>query len=405
MPNRGLSVLTKRPLVPAVGVLLLSWPAIRLLVDLGYRDADTPIYRRYGELIAAGLAPYRDFALEYPPGAAAAFLPPAVVTSDFSDYTLVFEALMVGCALLALFATAASLRRLGTPPLHATVALLAVALAPLALATVALGRYDFLPVALVALWLALELGGRPRAAAVVLGLAIAAKLYPLALLPLALLWAGRRHGRREAGLGAAIALGTCGLCFLPFLILSPGGVADSLLGQLRRPLQLESHGASVLLAAHRLLGVDVSLEDSSGSLNLVGDLPDAVASFTSMVQIGLVVVVYVLFARKQPPTATHLVVASAAVVTALVATGKVFSPQFLLWLVVLVPLVPGLTGLAGGATLLLAMLMTTSWFPFRYFALSQAAGLQTALLLARNLLLLGLLVVLLRLLRRQPAPA
>jgi hypothetical protein len=405
MPIRGLSALSRHPLATATGVLLLSWPVIILLVDLGYRDADTPIYRRYGEWMASGLVPYRDFPLEYPPGAAATFLPPALVTSSFSSYTLAFEALMLACALVALIATAESLRRLGACGARSTAALLTVALSPLALATVALGRYDYLPVALVALWLALELGDRPRPAAAVLGLGVAAKLYPLALLPLAWLWVERRHGRREAAIGAAVAAVACGICFLPFLVLAPDGVADSLLGQLRRPLQLESLGASVLLGAHRLLGVDVSVETSSGSINLAGDLPDAIAALASALQLGLVVAVYVLFARKRSPTATHLVIASAAVVTALVATGKVFSPQFLLWPIALVPLVPWLTGLMGGAALLLAMLVTTSWFPFRYLALTEAAWLQTSLLLARNLFMLLLLVLLIRLLRREPAPA
>ena len=299
MPIRGLSTLSRHPLATATGVLLLSWAVIGLLVDLGYRDADTPIYRRYGEWIASGLVPYRDFPLEYPPGAAATFLPPALVSSNLSGYMLAFEALMVACAFVALVATAASLRRLGASDTRSTVALLTVALSPLALATVALGRYDYLPVALVALWLALELGDRPRAAAAVLGLGVAAKLYPLALLPLAWLWAERRYGRREAAIGAAVAVVACGLCFLPFLVLAPDKVADSLLGQLRRPLQLESLGASVLLGAHRLFGVDVSVETSSGSVNLVGDVPDAIASLTSALQIGLVVAVYVLFARKR----------------------------------------------------------------------------------------------------------
>ena len=40
-----------------MGVLLLSWLTVRLLVDLTYRDADTPIYQRYGEWIESGLAP------------------------------------------------------------------------------------------------------------------------------------------------------------------------------------------------------------------------------------------------------------------------------------------------------------------------------------------------------------
>lgn len=387
-----------------MGGLFLSWLTVRLLVDLSYRDADTPIYRRYGELIESGLVPYRDFAVEYPPGAPASFAPPALVTSSLPGYTLAFEALMILCALLALVATEASLRRLRAPRAHSIIALLAIAISPLALSTVALGRYDFLPVALVALWLALELRDRHRPAAAVLGLGIAAKLYPLALLPIAFLWVVRRRGRHEAAVGATVTAAVCALCFLPFLVLAPGGVADSLLGQLQRPLQLESLGASVLLAGHRLFGVDISVETSSGSVNLVGAVPDVLATVSSAVQVGLVLAVYVFFARKVVPTPNHLVLASAAVVTALVATGKVFSPQFLLWLIVLIPLAPALIGRIAAVACLLAMLLTTSWFPFRYFALTQAEGLQTTLLLVRNGIVLALLALLVRLLRREPGP-
>lgn len=404
MPNRGALAHSRSPLALAVVVLFLSWLTVRLLVDLSYRDADTPIYQRYGESVESGLVPYRDFALEYPPGALAAFAPPALITDSFSGYTLAFEALMILCALLALVATDASLRRLSAPRRHSLIALLAIALSPLALATVALGRYDFLPVALVALWLALELRDRHRLAAAVLGLGIAAKLYPLALLPIAFLWAARRRGWHEAALGAAVAAAVCTLCFVPFLVSAPGGVADSLLGQLRRPLQIESLGASVLLAGHRLFGEDIVVETSRGSVNLVGGVPDILATVSSSFQVALVLAVYALFARKVVPSPNHLVLASAAVVTALVATGKVFSPQFLLWLIVLVPLVPALTGRIVAAACLLAMLLTTSWFPFRYFALSEAAGLQTTLLLVRNGIILAVLALLVRRLRRETGP-
>ena len=377
---------------------------MQLLVDPSYRDADTPIYQRYGELVGSGHVPYRDFAFEYPPGALAALAPPALVTESFSAYMVAFEGLMFLCAVVALVATDASLRRLGARRAQSLVALLAIAVTPVALSTVALNRYDFLPAALVALWLALELHDRHRSAAAVLGLGIVAKLYPLALLPLGLLWAGRRRGWHEAALAVAVAGTVCGACLIPFLIVDPGGVEDSLLGQLGRPLQLESLGASMLLAGHRLFGTDISVETSSGSVNLVGGAPDIFATASSVLQVALVVVVTVLFSRKLVPLPSHLVLASSAIVTALMATGKVFSPQFLLWSIVLIPVVPGLLGRRAAIACLLAMLLTTSWFPFRYFALTQAAALQTTLLLVRNGIMLTLLVLFVRGLGRATDP-
>ena len=44
--------------------------------------SDTPVYRTYGERIASGDTPYRDFRVEYPPGALVPFVVPALVSSS-----------------------------------------------------------------------------------------------------------------------------------------------------------------------------------------------------------------------------------------------------------------------------------------------------------------------------------
>jgi hypothetical protein len=73
----------------------------------------------------------------------------------------------------------------------------------------------------------------------------------------------------------------------------------------------------------------------------------------------------------------------------------VLSPQFLVWLVPLVPLVRGRRGMAAGVLLAAALVLTQLWFPYRYWRL--VFGLDTEaswLVLARDLVLVGLLVVL-----------
>jgi hypothetical protein len=47
---------------------------------LGDAITDVPLYRTYGERVAGGLVPYRDFGFEYPPGALPALVLPAPVT-------------------------------------------------------------------------------------------------------------------------------------------------------------------------------------------------------------------------------------------------------------------------------------------------------------------------------------
>jgi hypothetical protein len=71
----------------------------------------------------------------------------------------------------------------------------------------------------------------------------------------------------------------------------------------------------------------------------------------------------------------------------------VLSPQFLIWLVPLVLLAAGRTGLTVAALLGAALVTTRLWFPSRYW---DVVALEPAgwLVLVRNLLLVGLVVVL-----------
>ena len=69
-----------------VGACLL--PNVGLLDE--ERVGDTPQYRARGEAVLDGQIPYRDFYLEYPPGALPMFVPPAA--GDSEGYATRFEA-------------------------------------------------------------------------------------------------------------------------------------------------------------------------------------------------------------------------------------------------------------------------------------------------------------------------
>ena len=202
---------------------------------------DTPVYQRYGDAIAHGQVPYRDFALEYPPGALPMFALPGLaeqghgqdVTAGFRH---LFETLMWFCGAIALLGMAAVLRVSGASRAHVWSALLFAALAPLALGSVLLSRYDLWPTALVVASLAALVTGRLRLGGGVLGAAITAKLFPAVLVPLAVAFAWRRQGRREAVICLATICAVVAVVFAPFVALSPAGVWHSLTDQLTRPL-------------------------------------------------------------------------------------------------------------------------------------------------------------------------
>jgi uncharacterized membrane protein len=386
--SSGLVLLT---LAVGLGLLTASWGALHLQPFDRYQIVDTPVYQEYGEAIAAGEVPYRDFDLEYPPGALPVFWLPTLGPAE--HYASIFEALMWLCAaaLLALAVHGAS--SLGGSPVRLLAVAVGIGLFPLALGTVVLTRYDLWPAALAAAALAAILSRRERLGLAVLGLAVAAKIYPLVLLPPLLVYVARRQGGREAAIGFGWFAAALAAAVLPFAVIAPEGLVDSLQRQLERPLQIESLGASVLLAAHQLGLYDPSVVSTYGSQNLTGSLPDALATAQTVLQAGALLAVWILFARG-PATPLRLVVGCAASVVVFVAFGKVLSPQFLIWLVPVVALLFGRVGLAAGALLGTALVTTHLWFPTRYWDLVDLEPVGW-LALVRNVLLVALAVLLL----------
>jgi hypothetical protein len=356
---------------------------------------DTVEYHRYGEAINHGQVPYRDFEVEYPPGALGVFALPAIGHPSFNVYHRVFQFLMALCGVGALAAMAVVLRSLGAGTVRAAAALGFAALAPLVLGSIVLYRYDLWPAALAAAGLAGVLAGRQRLGFVALGLGFAVKVFPALLVPPALAYVWRRRGRREAFLCLAAATAVAAAVIVPFLALAPHGVWDSVERQASRPLQIESLGSAALVMAHQFGGLGrLAVVSSHGSQNLAGSRADAVGQIESAL---LVVALLGIWAAAVlgPARPERLVRYAAASVTAFVAFGKVLSPQFMIWLIPLVPLVRGRRGLAASALLGLALLLTQLWFPFRYWRLvfSLDAGIWF-LVLARDLVLVGLLAVL-----------
>ena len=377
----------------AVVCFLAAWG----LLHVGFYEhdqiADTPIYQRYGERIARGDVPYRDFRVEYPPGALPAFAVPTL--GDRSEFREIFEWLMAACGAAMVLLVGATLAVLRASLGHVVAALAFVAFAPLALGSVVLTRFDLWPAAVTAAALAAFVGDRHRLGAAALGLGVAVKLYPIVVAPIAFAWTWRRRGRGEAVVAAAIAAGVVLAAYLPFLILGPSGVAAALGRQLSRPLQIESLGAAFVLASHHVVGTGIEMKSSHGSQNVAGAPGLWVGVAQTVVQLGALAAIWAAFARDRSPTRERLVVAAATALVAFVALGKVLSPQFLIWLLPVIPLVRGRRGLAASGVLAVALVLTQLWFPFRYWDLARRFDeVASWLVLGRDLVLVGLLALL-----------
>jgi hypothetical protein len=348
---------------------------------------DVHLYGTYSHRMTSGEVPYRDFFDEYPPFAQAAFLAPRALGTG---YAATFKWCMAACGAAALALLVATLASAGASRARVWAAAGVAGVAPLAVGPIFLNAYDLWPALLVGAALLLLIRRRDTLAFAFLGAAVAAKIYPLAALPVAALAVWGDGGREALRRPLAAFAGVLTLTHLPFLVLGPGGLRFSYWVQLKRGLQLESLGGSLLLAADKLGLYTATLHDQApGSKNVIGPFAQGVATLTSVVQAAAVLLVAWVFVRRGGALLTAIV----ASVVAFVAFGKVFSPQFVDWLV---PLVPA-AGVAASAVLLGVLVLTRALFD--HYLDVYAGGDAVWILVARNLVVVGLLALLVRRMR------
>lgn len=380
-------------LLAVLAAVLAGFVVARL--EGGPGISDTAVYQSYGERIAGGDLPYRDFAVEYPPGGLVPFVVPALFSTTPSEFDNAFRALMLATVAAIVVLLVLALRALDASAPRVAAAVGAFLLGVLALGPFVLTRFDLYAAAVTLAAIAAILHRRDRLGAVLLGVAIATKIYPAVLLPLVVARVWRRDGRAAALRGLALTVGAALALYLPFAVLAPEGVARSVWRQVGRPLQIESLGSGVLLAFHNLAGMPLGWASSAGSQNLTGAVAGAASAVTTAVGVATLALVWVRFARGDTESAARFAQASAAATVAFVAFGKVVSPQFLIWLLAVVVLVPGRRGALATVLLLTACLLTRFWFPGSYWDLvRQFDPTASWLVLTRDVVLVGVFATL-----------
>jgi hypothetical protein len=391
-----------------VVVIAMLAAGVAMMVGLFVADleggagiSDTPVYRLYGEKLSGGEIPYRDFGVEYPPGALVPFVIPALFSSTPTSYDAAFQALMIFSLAAASVLIVISLQALRASTWRVALSLAAFWGGLALLGPFLMTRFDIFAATVTLGAVCAILHRRSRLGPVLLGLAIATKIYPVVLLPLVVARAGRQGGRAAALRALALSVGTAVLVYLPFLLLAPAGVGRSLWRQVGRPLQIESLGASVLLALHNAFGMPLAWASGAGSQNLTGVVASVASGVSTLLAAASIVFVWLRFARGSTASNAEFARYAAAAVVAFVAFGKVTSPQFLAWLLAAVVLVPGRRGLLAMGLLVTACGLTRLWFPRTYWELVKEFDPASSwLLLVRDLLLVAVFVTLVG--RRSP---
>ncbi|MGB0562741.1 MAG: glycosyltransferase 87 family protein [Spirulinaceae cyanobacterium] len=433
-------------LVAFVGLFLV----INHTILRGQWIRDIELYFEYSQQILTGQIPYLDFAAEYPPAAFLAMLPPQLLAQgNLERYRIFFAAenilfMFLGALLILVIAPTFNYHLELQSVLRwvlkwgwviATIAVILAWLSPLVflivlilsliigirqttllniqqkqalsaygiyiliLSPIWLWRYDFFVVLLTLITLLGLRQFRPVVVGVSLALGILAKLYPIVMLPpIAFSYLIQRNYHALTQFMGAMVI-TLMMSITPFLWLDAQQFIAFLGYHQERPLQLESLPAGVAILLHQWNGLTVEKVFSHSSEGLVFAGDRVILSLLPYLFIGLACLgsywIWRCFSQQHQQTkqVSLTTIAQGCLIMHLVfiLSNKVFSPQYVLWLLPFVLLL----GQRDRIVYLVICLLTILVYPTFYDRLMESWSV-ALLLNMRNGLMVVWVVLLIR---------
>jgi hypothetical protein len=324
-----------------------------------------------------------------------------LIAGDFSTYYVLFNLEMQLLLTFAVWLGVRTADRLRPGCGESALAWTLAAVAALGVVTVR--RFDAtLSLAIAAAFCAL-LMRRPAVSGAAWAAGVAIKGSPLVLGPLALIWhlVERDFGALARATGAAaLVLVASGLILVA--VAGPNW-SDPFVYHALRPLQIESFYGGLLIAARLFDPAISSTSYSFGSQNVVSAYEPALRAVAALAPFlalaGVYVWTFVALRRAKDREARFsvLLAAACAALVAFATLGKVFSPQYLTWLIPLGPLTALSAGPTAGRWMIIAFALTQYEYPFLYSTLGTVIEPSFGfVVLARDLLLWTWVLLLLR---------
>jgi hypothetical protein len=385
--------LPRRLVLPSVVILVAA--ALTPASELHSNQGDVGLYLEKAHALASGLVPYRDFPFEYPPLALVPMVVPYLLWPfgqlAVEGYAWLFVAWEAALMLALAIVLARIVRLGGTSNEHDGVPAMAdrLVLVSIGAALAIAFRFDLYPALLVivALWLSLE--RRPVAAGVAVGFGVLAKLYPLAVVPaLAIPWLIPLNAGRLVRYGVAVG-GSIVLIVLPFVALAGTDTFGFLTYQAQRGLQVESIGGGLTVLLGLVNGHPADMSFGFSAVQVAGPFANAwLAALPALTVVGFGVLGWLGWrhVRRGPVPAATVVALTFASVLVVLAASKVFSIQYVVWIV------PFAALLRGGRFWLAAAViaLTMPIHPLLYAELVKQQALPILILNLRNGLFLAL---------------
>src|SRR6266566_4542166 len=202
----------------------------------------------------------------------------------------------------------------------------------------AAARFDLVPAVLILGAVILAARTKWKWAFALLALATMFKFFPIVLVVPFLIAQQKQYSEKWYYWHRWSALGLyCGICILATLLSLSLNIADTInpfLYFFNRPIQVESAPATLLWLGN-FLGYPISIIQTYGSVNVMSALTRLVSLLSSLCLIaGLLYTFWLQWRGK-----LDIYTASLLTVLIIIITGKVFSPQYLIWLAPLVAFV------------------------------------------------------------------
>lgn len=262
------------------------------------------------------------------------------------------------------------------------------------------GRFDLIPAGLMLGAIILAIRARWKWAFALLALATLFKFYPAILVPPFLI--AQQMQSREKWFSwsrwsaSGVFLGVCAVVTVVSLILNVANTLYPFTYFQNRPIQVESFPATLLWLGS-FLGHPIQYTFQYQSLDFLSSLSNKVSLLsTLLLGVGLLYTFWLQWRGK-----IDLPTASLLTLLVLLMTGKVFSPQYLIWVAPLVAYVGGSNWkwlLSWG----IVSILTTIIFPFMYVDVAYIKA-NYPVILVRDLLIVAIVCVLLFYVARRPA--
>lgn len=291
--------------------------------------------------VLEGFVPYKDFVFEYPPMSMFFMLIPRIFTSNYDTYCFLHAAFSVAFFAIGLL----YLYKIAEKHALSKKRMAIIVLGVILFANYFLvARNDVFPTVICIMAIYYFLEKRYTLVWILLAIGTMTKLYPsvLALGLVAYMIGNREY--RNALMGVGIVAAVCLLISLPFIILDPSTAFAYLTYHSDRGLQVESVASSIIMVINIFIPGIITVEFNYGSDNIVGPIPDAIASVANMALAAafmIFIIAVIIHMRKDQKEGKETadpklaVLICVAMLMLFITFCKVFSAQYIIWTMML----------------------------------------------------------------------